>query len=469
VIDPTQLAKLLPSRRWFGAKDRAITGVRIWDEATIEAARSDLVIALAAVDLGDQAVDWYHVLLLVDSDGRVRDAFEDVERLRVLGRLMGQGETMKGAYGMFHFGGPGLDPRSPPGTDSIRAVGAEQSNSSIVLDEDVVLKLFRRVEPGPNPELELTRLLTSEGFENIPAHVGEILYEGEIDGVDVEIDLGVAQQLIDGREGWAEMLDALDELYASADEVEDIALAVEDRARGSLDALARLGDVTASLHVVLAREELEPDVSSESVEVGDLKEWAQAMRSSLRRLLDTGLAELRPYETPITSIIDRLARVEDPGRKTRIHGDYHLGQVLLATRGWMILDLEGEPARSLEERRAKQSPLRDVAGMLRSFSYAASVALFARADPSAEDWQRLRPWADAWEQAARQRFLGAYLATSHEGWFLPTDRNALFALLDAFEIEKALYELRYERAHRPDWLRIPLRGISQTLGEAGKR
>jgi trehalose synthase-fused probable maltokinase len=466
VIDTAQLARLLPEQRWFGAKDRTIADVEVWDEAIIAEGDPALVVALVGVRYADQTADCYHTLLLADTKGSLRDAFEGVERLGVLGRLMSQGETLKGAHGLFHFGGPGLDPRSPPGAQSTRALGAEQSNSSVVLDEAIIVKLFRRVEAGPNPELELTRLLTAEGFENIPPHVGEIVYEVERNGSHVECDLGVAQQLVDGREGWAEMLDHLDRLYSGAEEVTDVGRAVEERAAGSLDELAGLGDVTASLHVVLAREELEPDVTSEPISPEDLRRWATRTRDSLRALVDTGMVQLRPFEAKIEAAINELLAIEDPGRKTRTHGDYHLGQTMLTTRGWMVLDLEGEPARSLEERRAKQSPLRDVAGMLRSFSYAAVAALDRAAEPDSEEWRRLEPWAEAWEQSARQRFLSAYLATSHEGQFLPPDRNNMFTMLDAFEMEKALYELSYERAHRPGWLRIPMRGIARAVGEA---
>jgi maltose alpha-D-glucosyltransferase/alpha-amylase len=132
-------------------------------------------------------------------------------------------------------------------------------------------------------------------------------------------------------------------------------------------------------------------------------------------------------------------------------------------RDWVLLDFEGEPARALEERRAKQSPLKDVAGMVRSFSYAATSALFERAQPDSDEWQGLEPWADAWEQLARERFIAAYISKSHEGRFLPADRDDIFAMLDFFEIDKALYELAYERSNRPDWVRIPLRGIARVI------
>ena len=166
--------------------------------------------------------------------------------------------------------------------------------------------------------------------------------------------------------------------------------------------------------------------------------------------------------------IDRIRDVEAAGSKTRIHGDYHLGQVIRGLR-WMILDFEGEPVRTLEERRRKHSPLKDVAGMLRSFSYAATSVLFERAEPDSDGWRGLQPWADTWEALARERFLGSYLRKSHEGRFLAPEREVLAALLDFFEIDKALYELEYELRHRPEWVRIPLAGLARVIERGEKR
>jgi trehalose synthase-fused probable maltokinase len=470
-MDTAQLAGLLPQRRWFGAKGRPIANIEVLDEAVMSDGPPALVFAIVVVTFSDGGSHLYNLPLLIDEDGRTRDAFEDVDSLRLIGELMTQGETIKGNRGMFHFGGPGLDPRSPPGRDSIRMVGTEQSNSSLVLDEAVIVKLFRRVESGANPELELNRLLTNEGFESIPAHVGEILYEGETD--ETEIDLAIAQQLIvDAVDGWSETLAHVRRLYDAADEKAgdaDVAEATEERAGVILGELEKLGDVTASLHSLLAHEELDPAVVAEPIDGSDLKAWAQATAAALQRQLERGTDELARYVDAIELRLVEVTALADAGRKTRVHGDYHLGQVLLGPRGWVILDFEGEPARSLEERRAKQSPLRDVAGMLRSFSYAASAALFERAAPGSSEWERLQPWADAWEDLARQRFLAAYLRTSHEGQFLPAERDTLAVLLDVFEIDKALYEIDYERSHRPDWVNIPLRGVAKSLERGDRR
>ena len=472
MIDVEQLRRELPGRRWFGGKSREIARVEILDQATVTDGHPALVMALAAVDFSDGLRHLYNLVLVVEPDGACRDAMDDLERLRVVGELMTQGETIKGEHGRFHFGGPGLDPRSPPGERSIRSFGVEQSNSSIVLDDAVVLKLFRRVEPGPNPDLELNRLLTADGFEHIPPHVGEINYEGPLGegGEEVEIDLGIAQQLIkDARGGWEETLDRLADLLASADDADDIEAAVEERAAASLDELGKLGEVTASLHVLLAREELEPDVLPEPVGAPDLKEWTSAAEAWLERLLDRGMPQLEEHADAVRDRLEEVASLEDGGRKTRVHGDLHLGQVLLAPRGWMILDFEGEPLRTLQERRAKTSPLKDVAGMLRSIGYAAAVSLQRVAAREPGRVPKLTPWSRAWEALARDRFLGAYLRTSHEGGFLPLDRSCQLALLDLFELEKALYELDYELGHRPDWVQIPLRGILTMLERAERR
>lgn len=468
MIDGDKLSDLLPKQRWFGSKEREIASVDVLDQAVLDGGPPPLVIGLVRVNFIDEGRDLYSLMLVVD-DGSHRDAIADVDRLGGIGHLMAHGETFETASGSFHFGGPGLDPLSPPSGDSVRAISAEQSNSSLVLDDDVIVKLFRRVQIGANPDLELNRLLTNEGFENVPPHVGEIVYEGEIDGEPASIDLGIAQQFIrDGREGWTTVVQEIHRLYDSAGDPSHIDEAVSEQAGDILEQLEELGDTTASLHVLLAREEGEPEIAPDAIDPRELKEWADRARWSLERLVSSGVAELEPHREAIEQRIDVLLDIDDAGLKTRVHGDYHLGQVMRNPRGWLIIDFEGEPLRSMEERRAKQSPLRDVAGMLRSFSYAATAALFDRAEPGSKEWERLQPWADAWERRARELFLMAYHRTAIEGGFLP-ERETFGALLDVFEIDKALYELGYERGHRPAWTRIPLRGIVRVLEHGGGR
>lgn len=466
-IDLQQVRERLPDQRWFGGKGRAIREVGLIDAGIIEDGPPALVMALVSVAFEDGGEDIYDLPLLVEDDGTNRDAFEDPDRLRVLGDLMAHGSSIKGDSGVFQFGGPSLDPTNPPGTTSCRVMGAEQSNTSLVLDEQIILKTFRRVAVGHNPDLELTRLLTTEGFEHLPPHVGEITYEAEGDEGPYVIDLGLAQQFVpDATEGWTNALARLSELYDAVDEAdvnEDIPFLIEERAEGLLKEIEDLGDATASLHVTFGREQADPELAPEAVEPFDLDAWAASAKASLLSVADADLPDLLPLVAGIEAGIEKVRAVEQPGMKTRIHGDYHLGQVLHSTKGWMILDFEGEPARTLDERRAKHSPLKDVAGMLRSIGYAATASLFQKAgdDPAAR--QRLEAWALAWERMARERFLRGYLARSHEGTFLPPDRDSQLALLDFFEIDKALYELGYELGHRPDWIHIPLRGIRQVI------
>jgi trehalose synthase-fused probable maltokinase len=460
--DPTQLLGLLPGRRWFGSKDRALSSVEVVDEAVLDNGPPPLIATILSLAFEDGEEELYNVPLLVGASGSVRDGFEEAARLASLGTLLAHGTTLRGRAGNFRFAGPGLDPMSPPGSKSIRVVTAEQSNSSVVFDDAVILKLFRRLEVGPNPDLELSRFLTNEGFDGIPTHLGEIRYES-----DRELDLGIAQEYIPrGLGGWHEVQVHVNALYDAAlplTKARAIMEATQDLASDILEQLERLGELTAELHIVLAREGLDPEIGAEPIDSSDLKEWTERARDSFDLVRRADAAALSGLEDDIDEIIDALVSIREPGAKTRIHGDYHLGQVMLGERGWLILDLEGEPARALQERRAKRSPLQDVAGMLRSFSYASIAALFDRGHPTSKEWGRLEPWAQAWEDLARERFLRAYVRTSHEGAFLPGDQESIAAMLGFFEVDKALYELNYERGHRPGWMRIPQAGIRQAI------
>jgi trehalose synthase-fused probable maltokinase len=466
ITDPKQLLDFLPEQRWFGYKGNAVAGIDLVDEAILDDGPPALVIAIVAISF-EGTIVYYQLPVLVDQNGSATDATEAPTRLGLLGELMAHGDSVKGSSGAFHFGGPGLDPMATaPGSESIRVVGAEQTNTSIVLDQSVILKFFRRLDVGPNPDLELNRLLTSEGFPYVPAQVGEITYEGQIEGEDVTIDLAIAQQFLpDGVDAWDHVLKRLDAMYdevSTADAREDHRFLTEERAGDLLESISELGDVAASMHITLSRDETNPDLVPEVMGDDDLVEIQRRILEALEEA-----DSVRDLHTAIRARVEGLRELEDLGAKTRVHGDLHLGQVMSTPRGWMILDFEGEPLRSLEDRRAKQSPLKDVAGMLRSFNYAAVAALFKRCAPESEEWIRLEPWAKCWETLARERFLSGYLTRAHEGRFLPGDRDSLAALLEAFEIEKALYEVAYEKGHRPEWVRIPVYGIARTLEGPG--
>jgi maltose alpha-D-glucosyltransferase/alpha-amylase len=472
-LDLDRLRDSLGQARWFGEKDRSIQSVEIFDAGRLDDAEEALVLVLLNIGFADGGSAIYHLPLLVRADGSARDAADDPQRLALIGELLTHGHPIKGERGVFHFSGPGLDPLNPPGR-SVWKIGAEQSNTSVVFDDEVILKFFRKIEAGPNPDLELLRVLTNEGFRSIPSQLGEIFYEETPEEESTSpdqreatvFDLGIAQRFITGgREGWdftLEQLGGLLDQIHEADTPEDRVLLIEERASDLLATIEQLGETTASLHVTLAREDIEDEFRPEPVEEDDLVRWSEGAQIRLRRLA-TEEPELAALAPAVARRLSAAVGLPEAGAKTRIHGDYHLGQVLRVPRLWYILDFEGEPARSLEERRAKQSPLKDVAGMLRSLSYAAFATLFGRTEPDGEEWQRLEPWLLTWEELARERFLNTYLAKAHEGRFLPVEPEVTATLLDLFELDKAIYEIGYERGSRPDWVRIPLRGISRAI------
>ncbi|MDQ3784238.1 MAG: phosphotransferase [Actinomycetota bacterium] len=476
MIDTEQLVRSLPEQRWYSGRERKLSSIEMLDHAVIEDGGAPLVTAVVQAEFEDGGQDRYNLLLVLHEDGSIRDAFDEVERLRALGLAMAQHMTLRGRNGVFSFAGPGLDPAAALGYKSIRAVESEQSNSSVILDDEIIVKAFRRPGNGPNPDLQLNRWLTSEGFEHVPAQVGEMAYRpGASDSdtdTDATIDLAIAQQWIDGADGWQEVIGHLKRVYDEADPAdatEDMPSLVVQRSGRILDQLEELGDVTAALHIALARQENDADFAPQTVRRGDLQAWAEGIEVALQELLQRGVDELAERRPAIDVLLRRFRAIVDAGYMTRIHGDYHLGQVMLAERGWMIIDFEGEPLRPLEARRIKQSPLRDVAGMLRSFNYAVCAGLFERSEPDSDEWRILQPWADAWERVARDRFLRAYFRKSYEGRLLAPDRDALNTMLHVFELDKALYEVGYEISHRPGWVYIPLRGIAQLLAGGGRR
>lgn len=466
IVDPKGLLEYLPEQRWFGFRGHAIAGIEVVDEIILSDGPPSLVIAIVAVNF-EGTVLHFQLPLVVQEDGSSRDATHEPHRLQLIGELMAQGDTVKGVTGALHFSGPGLDPLATGlGSTSVRVVGAEQSNTSVVFDEQVIVKFFRRLDIGPNPDLELNRLLTNEGFLNVPAQVGEITYEGAIAGEEIEIDLGIAQQfLAEGVDAWEHIRGQLDKLFSEvdpADAPEDRRFLIEERSGDLLDSITELGDVIASMHVTLARDESDPEIHPEVMTSDDVDELRERTESALAEADAVADLHIR-----IRHRLEAFDQLEDLGARIRVHGDLHLGQVMSTSRGWMVLDFEGEPLRSLEERRAKRSPLKDVAGMLRSFNYVAVAALFNRCEPESDEWDRLDPWATEWESMARERFLSGYLTRAHEGRFLPSDRDVLMELLGILEIEKALYEVAYEQGHRPEWVRIPVYGIKRILGVIG--
>ena len=331
--------------------------------------------------------------------------------------------------------------RTAPDLDahSVRALAVEQSNTSIVYDEHVIVKLFRRIHVGENPDVDAVTRLAGGGFTHVPVQHG-VLERPVPDGM---ADAGATQHLAVAREFLTGASDGWHLALASLRVV--IADHLESAASGGdfgPDA-QRLGAITGELHRRLA--------DAYGTSTADVSAWVGHFRAQLDRVREHVPAD------EISRRYDRVSEVRAAGPAMRIHGDLHLGQMLRADSGWYVIDFEGEPARPLAERMAPSSPLRDVAGMLRSFHYAAAVVHHERGED--EDASALV--AD-WEERARSRFLEGYFGTEGIGDLLP-DEATTELLLQGFELDKAVYEVGYETAYRPSWVGIPLGAIRRLL------
>jgi maltose alpha-D-glucosyltransferase/alpha-amylase len=377
-----------------------------------------------------------------------------------------------------------------------RTGSAEQSNTSILYGDLLIMKLFRRLQPGENPDTEIGRFLTETAhFPRNAPFLGDIRWQphGRVDNDSTT--LAMLQGLVknDG-DGWQWTLGKLTAFYASYIDqpaprdaitppgfltTNEIVQPVRTLDAVSLNAAALLGQRTAELHLALATTTSDPAFAAEPFSPAYLASDAARIDAQIAHTLDalqhgvpqlTDTATIESAHTILASRANLLQRAHllttaDPtltGQRIRIHGDYHLGQVLRASDDYVILDFEGEPARPLAERRQKQSPLKDVAGMLRSFSYAAYAGLdqFLQAHPtSSQKAANLEMWARLWENAAASEFLRAYkLAIAANPELTPQPEQAQL-LLNAYLLEKALYELLYELNNRPTWVRIPIAGI----------
>ena len=441
------LLEWVRSQRWFASKSRDMGHLNVLDTLALRTEEPPLTAAFLEARFPAGTHELYQLLVstrpaadaweegVIDTvyETTVYDALVDPAEGAVLASLMERGAVVEGQHGVarFHWTGAAAGVGDAP---AVRAVGVEQSNSSIIFDDRLILKVFRRLEPGDNPELEMLRFLSGRGFENIPALAGWYEFEGEL----LDATLGVLSEFVaDGRDGWEHTL---------------------SDPEGVIGSLAELGEVTGQMHTVLASDATNPDFAPEEPGMESLSLLTATIDEEIERLfvdLPDDLEAVAPILGRGEEVRDRLqmlSHVGVGGRYIRLHGDYHLGQTLRTADRWVILDFEGEPARSLIDRRRKRSPLRDVAGMLRSFAYAAS-ALEQGEGASAPE---------GWELRAREAFLEGYLGAVDPS-LLPAGQSSIDKLLSIFELEKAVYELRYEMNNRPDWVGIPVAGIARLL------
>lgn len=451
-LEERALIEYVTTQRWFGSKAREVTHATVVDAAfvrTVEPLLATVLVELRfqpgthesyqlLLGLRRAAEGWGEGVIAQLGEWTVYDAPADPTLARELVHSIRSGRHRAAGEGTFEF--HTVEGSADLGRElrEARPIPTEQSNTSLVFDEELILKAFRRLEPGINPELELLRFLTARGFPNIAALGGWYAYRGR----PMDATLGVLQRFVPGaQDGW-EL--ALEELAQAPDRF--------------VGRLRRLGEVTGAMHTALASDGSDPNFSPEDPSTEALGLLTATIDEEIEqiwvRLPDhPALSPIAGRGEEVRDRLRLLSHVGTVGRVIRNHGDYHLGQTLWAAGDWVILDFEGEPARSISERRRKRSPLRDVAGMLRSFAYAASAARILRGVEPPEGW----------EERAREEFVGGYLDTVDSA-LVPSGRAAVERLLAVFELEKAVYELRYELNSRPDWVEIPVAGIERLLG-----
>jgi maltokinase len=429
------LTDFVTSQRWFGSKTRDVTHSTVVDRSVLREEDPRLVLMLVETRFDTGTHETYQLLA---GDEHELDSLADPRQVRELVHLMRTNAKVPAEEGIVEFAA--VDAFAGTGHElrEARPVGAEQSNTSIVFDEQLILKVFRRLEAGINPELELLRFLTEHGFENIAQLAGWYAYTGR----QMDATLGILQQFVAGEDGWDRALGTM-----------------ETEPERFLESLHRLGEVTGRMHAVLGSDSDDPAFAPEETSAESLGLLTATVDEEIESIfmdLPDDNPELDPIRGRGEEVRERLRMMTNlggAGRVIRHHGDFHLGQTLWVDGEWVLLDFEGEPARSLPERRRKRSPLRDVAGMMRSFAYAASATMLLRgAEPPA-----------AWEERARAEFLDGYRKTVDQ--FLVPSGASMDRLLRVFELEKAVYELRYELNNRPDWVKIPVAGIVRMLEE----
>jgi maltose alpha-D-glucosyltransferase / alpha-amylase len=517
---PAVLPEFLMSRRWFGGKARGIASVEVADIVPIRQGSVQAYFLLARVQYRTGATETYGLPLVSapppgnaghapaplrlqynSQEIALTDALLDEGFLKLLLETVAQGLRFSGDRGQIKaVATSALQPllRAAQGALSPSLMRAEQSNSSIVYGQSLVFKIFRRLEQGLNPDLEIGAFLTERtSFRNAPPVAGFLEYE---EARGARTSLGILQGfVINQGDAWKFTLGRLAGYYetrltpgspaAQPQDASIVAMSESDSPANVrenigpyLASAELLGQRTAELHLALASVQSDPAFAPEGFNRASRHAFSASaleLVSSTLELLRGQLKNLPPevrqeserilaLEAGVRRRFQHFEEFEMSAARTRIHGDYHLGQVLFTGSDFMIIDFEGEPARSLEERRQKRSPLQDVAGMLRSFHYAAYAPLLGEASASfsPDQLHSLRPWANYWQKWVSAAFLRSYRRTAGDAAFVPRSNGEFALLLDSYLLDKAVYELGYELNNRPGWLRIPLDGILQLVRES---
>ncbi|MEP6823547.1 MAG: maltose alpha-D-glucosyltransferase [Ramlibacter sp.] len=497
------LPRHIEIQRWYAAKGTPIARARVLEHATWDSGDFSWMLPLLQLEGPQEEATYFMPLALAWEDhdeervhaltpaalakvrqqanvGVMGDAFYDADFCRALVQAVASGMELPTGAGRLLFrptaAFAGID--ADIAAMSVSRPGALSSNTVVTLGDTYFLKGYRRLRVGVNPELEMGRFLTDVvHFDHCVPVLGALEYLGN-DGRTMTLAL-VQAHVSNQGDGWDYTLGYLDRFLQALPTTPDPQLPAAEAHGGYLTLAGMLGRRTAELHLALARRTGDPAFDPQPITAQDIDAFRTRAGTEAAATMALLRERLSALPAPMQEDAQRLlgseqalqariaaAQAQQPGAsKTRYHGDYHLGQVLVTGNDFVLIDFEGEPARSFEERRTHSSPLRDVAGMLRSFNYAHCSAL-RRAAQSAEELERLAPVVREWEQATRAAFLDGYGAlAAGEGGPVPIDQG----LLSLFELEKALYELRYELNNRLDWVQVPLQGVLALLapGRAG--
>jgi maltose alpha-D-glucosyltransferase/alpha-amylase len=524
-LESLLLPEYLSKQRWFGGKARRIRSTRIADWTALPDSNAVLALVEVQYEKGEQDTYFLPLGLVFGKDAeQARETFPNAivspaissSRSGFLYDAVGddracaeflsfiehakQAPTRNGV--IRGVAGAKIDALRGPAETSlaVRRGSAEQSNTSLLYDDRLIMKLFRRQQQGPNPDCEIGRYLTEQAhFDGIPPFAGAIEY---VPAGGEAATMAMLQGFVASQgDGWTLTLEELSRYYencatvawpegrsTAAADLTDLAKQepsqlARDHVGIALDSAAVLGKRTAQLHLALASPTEDPSFTPETMAGSDVESLLVTLRKEAAGVLDLlkdSVAGLPDEFIDLAGLVlGRRSQILDNfrlaaedgalGQRIRIHGDYHLGQVLQVKTDYVILDFEGEPARPIADRRSKLSPMKDVAGMLRSLGYAAYSGLIAYTARRTEDWNSLEPWARLWEQSMGAEFLRAYRHTAQGARFLPSSEDAFRKLLTVFLLDKALYELSYELNNRPTWVRIPLIGILSLPLEAGGR
>ena len=492
------LRKALPSfvayQRWFAAKGDVIEQIEFVDQAIWSECNCLLALFKVMTARGEAHLYFIPLSLIWEQDDRrvnallpytvtrvrqqartgiIIDAFADENFCREWIEAIGTEREIRMEKGRIRCSRTSVYAETAgesTAKDVVSTPGAEGSNTTVVIGNKMFLKGYRRLQEGLNPELEIGRFLTEHShFANGVPVAGGAEYQSDDGHI---MTLAILQRHVANQgSGWSFTLDYLRRFF------QDVTTGAVETPRAAhdtyLDLTRTVGQRTGELHTALAAKTGDPNFDPEPLTSADIKSWVAKVLDEARQTLGR-LANSENRDEPDVgsllaareALMKRIRACEVTkvkAAKTRYHGDYHLGQILLAHNDVVIIDFEGEPARTLDERRKKHSALKDVAGMLRSFNYAAYGALLDATEGQLPDFAQLEPHAREWEQLVAEAFLAGYDEAAQECPAYPADPDDARRLIELFTLEKALYEVRYELANRPKWVAIPIKGLLTIL------